>query len=146
MLKMHMSLAVRDVTVTSEFYAALFQSKPTKSRDDYVKFEPEDLPLNISFSTLESARAADTSRHHLGIEFPSQATLDRAFERLSDANLVYGERESSVCCYANQDKFMVRDPDGYQWELYYLLSDTEIKIDPTSTCCASESTKMPCCA
>jgi len=146
MLKMHMSLAVQDVTVTSEFYATLFQSKPTKLRHDYVKFEPEDLPLNISFNALESGRAADTSRHHLGIEFPSQTTLDRAYERLSDANLVHGERETSICCYADQDKFKVRDPDGYQWELYYLLSDTEIKVDPASTCCARESLKTPGCA
>ena len=145
MMKMHMSLAVQDVAATSAFYETLFQSKPSKTKDDYVKFEPEDLAVNISFSALDSGRTVDTNRHHLGIQFPSQAALDQAFDRLLDANLIYGERESSICCYADQDKFNVRDPDGYQWELYYLLSNAEIKIDPTSNCCASDSNKSSCC-
>jgi len=145
MLKVHMSLAVQDVPATSAFYETLFQSPPTKTKDDYVKFEPEDLALNISFTALDTGQTVDTNRHHLGIQFPSQATLDQEFDRLQAANLVYGERESSICCYANQDKFNVRDPDGYQWELYYLLSDSEIKIHPTTNCCASESGKASCC-
>ena len=141
MLKVHISLAVQDVAATSAFYETLFQSRPTKTKDDYVNFEPENLAFHISFTGLDADLTADTNRHHLGIQFPSQATLDQALARLWDAdvNLVYGERESSICCYADQDKFNVRDPDGYQWELYYLLSDSEIKIDPTSNCCASES-------
>lgn len=139
MLKVHMSLAVQDVAATSAFYETLFQSPPTKTKGDYVKFEPENLALNISFTVLDTGRTVDTKRHHLGIQFPSQATLDRAFDRLQAAALVYGERETSICCYADQDKFNVRDPDGYQWGLYYLLSGSEIKIHATTNCCASES-------
>ena len=44
---------------------------------------------------------------------------------LEQAGLVSGTRETSVCCYANQDKFRVTDPNGYEWELYHLLEDTE---------------------
>ena len=145
MLKVHMSLAVRNVATTSEFYKTLFQSEPVKTKNDYVKFEPEDLALNISFRALENGRTVDTNRHHLGIQFPSQAMFDQAFDRLQAANLVSGKRESSICCYADQDKFNVRDPDGYQWELYYLLTDSELKIEATTNCCASESGKASCC-
>ena len=145
MLKVHMSLAVRNVAATSEFYETLFQSEPVKTKIGYVKFEPENLALNISFRALEDGRTVDTNRHHLGIQFPSQAMLDRAFDRLQAADLVSGKRESSICCYADQDKFNVRDPDGYQWELYYLLTDSELKIDATTNCCASESDEVSCC-
>ena len=145
MLKVHLSLAVRNVAATSEFYKTLFQSEPVKTKNDYVKFEPEDLGLNISFRALENGRTVDTRRHHLGIQFPSQATLDQAFGRLQAANLVSGKRERSICCYADQDKFNARDPDGYQWELYYLLSDSEQESEPTANCCASESGKASCC-
>ncbi len=146
MMKVHMSLAVQDIVATSTFYQTLFQSQPAKIREDYVKFEPETLALNISFTALDKARPADPDRHHLGIQFPSQEALNQTFDRLQAANLVVGERESSVCCYADQDKFHVRDPDGYEWELYYLLSDSDIKIDPDSNCCQSESQTTACCS
>ena len=144
MLKVHMSLAVQDVSATSAFYEMLFQSWPIKTKVDYVKFEPADLALNISFTALDTGHTVDTNGYHLGIQFPSQAALDQAFDRLQTANLVHGERKRSICCYADQDKFHVRDPDGYQWELYYLLSDSEIKIHPTGNCCAWESGKANC--
>lgn len=145
MLKVHMSLAVRDVAATSAFYEILLHSRPVKRKDDYVKFAPADLALNISFIALNPGGTIDVNRHHLGIEFPLQATLDHAFDRLQAANLVDGPRESSICCYADQDKFSVRDPDGYQWELYYLLSDSEIKIQPTTNCCAPNPGATSCC-
>ncbi len=139
MQKVHMSLAVADLEATSKFYETLFRSRPVKTKKDYVKFLPEDLALNISFSAAESARSIDTAAYHLGIEFGSQAALDREYDRLQSAGLISGKRETSICCYADQDKFRVHDPDGYEWELYYRLSDSEIRIEPTTTCCAAES-------
>lgn len=139
MQKVHMSLAVENLEATSKFYETLFRSPPVKTKKDYVKFLPEDLALNISFSAAESARPIDTAAYHLGIEFASQAALDREYDRLQGAGLISGKRETSICCYADQDKFRVHDPDGYEWELYYRLSDSEIRIEPTTNCCAAES-------
>lgn len=144
MLKVHMSLPVRDVAATRAFYEALFRSEPVKAKPDYLKFEPDDLALNISF--VETDRPVDTDRH-LGIQYASQTALDEAFTRLQSDDLVHGERESSICCYADQDKFHVRDPDGYEWELYYLLSDSEIKIQADTNCCeaGAEADGASCC-
>lgn len=140
MQKVHMSLPVKDVQVTAKFYEELFQSRPTKVKSDYVKFEPDSVPINISFMPLPSGQAAEPQRHHLGFQFPSQEALDREFARLERLNLVHGKRESSICCYADQDKFHVVDPDGYEWELYYLLSDSDLKIQADTSCCATEET------
>lgn len=145
MQKVHMSLAVADLSATSEFYETLFRSRPVKTKGDYVKFLPEDLALNISFSAAKSTRSVDTGAYHLGIEFPSQAALDREYDRLRGAGLISGKRESSICCYADQDKFKVRDPDGYEWELYYLLSDSEIKMQPNTNCCEVDAGRVACC-
>ena len=37
------------------------------------------------------------------------------------------------CCHANQDKFWVRDPDGVEWEVYYLNYDLDNKPDRVSS-------------
>lgn len=139
MQKVHMSLPVTDLVATERFYSTLFDTTAVKKKTDYLKFEPAQLALNISFVP---APAAMTDRH-LGIQFSTADELDAAYERLKAAGLVSVERETSICCYADQDKFWVRDPDGYEWELYYLLSDSEIKIQETSCCGQAQSNA--CC-
>ena len=78
-------------------------------------------------------------------QFSSLQELDLAFERLSEAGLVSGSRDRSICCYADQDKFWAHDPDGYKWELYYRLSDSETKMQEGTRCCATESDQSVCC-
>jgi hypothetical protein len=51
------------------------------------------------------------------------------------------EEMDTNCCYANQDKFWVVDPDGYHWEVYSFNEDVEFN-DPryakesTTACCS----------
>ena len=54
------------------------------------------------------------------------------------AGLPVREEMDTNCCYANQDKFWVRDPDGVEWEIYHLNYDLEEELAATapSTCCA----------
>ncbi len=35
------------------------------------------------------------------------------------------EEKGVTCCYAQADKFWVRDADGMPWEMYTLLADVE---------------------
>ncbi len=139
-MKMHLSLPVTDIEATAAFYALLLQTAPSKQKHDYVKFEPAELDLNISFA--RTSTRPDTARH-LGLQLETQAELDSHYERLERAGVVVQHRETSVCCYANQDKFWVQDPDGYQWELYVRLEDTEQKMSNTG-CCPSDSSAPSC--
>ncbi len=136
-MRFHTSLPVRDIEATEAFYRVLFDSEPVKKKVDYLKFLPEAGGLNITFH--QTARGSDELRKlHLGFEVSDQTTLDRLYERLERAGLVSARRETSICCYASQDKFWVTDPDGYAWELYVLLEDTEKKVDRETGCCASD--------
>ena len=144
MRKVHLSLPVTDLAATETFYATLFDDRPSKQKPDYLKFEPEELALNISFIPTDALTSADTKRY-LGIQYSSPQELDTAFDRLSAVDLVTGSRETGTCCYADQDKFWVRDPDGYEWELYYLLSDSDTKIQEGTRCCATKSDRSTCC-
>ena len=143
MLKVRLSLPVQDLAATEVFYAILFDTPPSKKKRDYLKFEPSHLGLNISFVPAPAGISPDTARH-LGIQFLSPLELDVAHERLSAANLVSGQRTSSACCHANQDKFWVRDPNGYEWELYCFLSDADTMIQEGTNCCARENTPSCC--
>ncbi len=135
-MRFHTNLPVHDIERTIAFYRVLFDTEPVKVKSDYAKFLPPGLDLNISFhqSANGPGHLADL---HLGVELPDQAAVDQAHRRLADAGLITIERETAICCYANQDKFWVSDPNGYAWELYTLLEDTEQKIEPSS-CCAPE--------
>ncbi len=55
MRKVHLSLPVRDLAATEAFYAALFDDQPSKKKSDYLKFEPEELALNISFVPIDTS-------------------------------------------------------------------------------------------
>jgi catechol 2,3-dioxygenase-like lactoylglutathione lyase family enzyme len=133
-MRFHTSLPVKNIEETVAFYRTLFECEPVKVKADYAKFLPAGGGLNISFHQKPDAVAGLTALH-LGFELADQATLDRAHDRLEKAGLISVARDTSICCYANQDKFWVTDPNGYEWELYHLLEDTELKITPKNDCC-----------
>ena len=137
-MKVHMSLPVSDIEATTRFYEALFAVPPSKVKADYVKFEPDFVPLNISFHTAASGEPHASP--HLGFELASAEELDGHHRRLSEAGLIRVARETGVCCYAEQDKFWVEDPDGHAWEFYHLLADTTQRNTPNpepAGCCPS---------
>lgn len=135
-MRFHTSLPVRDLQATIDFYTTLFGAPPVKTKADYAKFLPPTGGLNISFHHNPDAVGA-LETLHLGFELPDQAALDRVHARVQEAGLISVARDTSICCYANQDKFWVTDPNGYAWELYHLLEDTEVRIEASTTCCAS---------
>ncbi|PCI77858.1 MAG: hypothetical protein COB20_07065 [SAR86 cluster bacterium] len=145
-MRFHTSLPVINIKDTVAFYRVLFDEPPVKTKSDYAKFLPADADLNISFHHSPD-RAKEMRSLHLGFELTDQSGLDNTYQRLKEAGLVSGTRDTTVCCYANQDKFQVTDPNGYEWELYYLLDDTEESISSDTKCCTSptDTTTSSCC-
>jgi catechol 2,3-dioxygenase-like lactoylglutathione lyase family enzyme len=138
LMRFHTSLPVRSIADTSAFYRVLFGAEPAKLKEDYAKFLPEAVALNISFHEHPDAVGA-LAGLHLGLEYSARTELAAAYERLERAGLSPTRRETSTCCYASQDKFWVTDPSGYRWELYYLVEDRPERIDPASSCCAERA-------
>jgi len=134
-MKVHLSLPVSDIEKTRVFYDALFNSPAVKVKADYAKYLPDHIPLNISFN--KTSKALELNRH-LGLQLESSEALEAEHTRLEKAGLISKTRNDSICCYARQDKFWVLDPDGYEWELYYLIEDSEIRDAQIQgdSCCA----------
>ncbi|MNL88760.1 Cadmium-induced protein CadI [compost metagenome] len=41
------------------------------------------------------------------------------------------------CCYALQDKVWVTDPDGHQWEIFFVIQGDVAPLEnQDATCCA----------
>ncbi|WP_395373688.1 ArsI/CadI family heavy metal resistance metalloenzyme [Marinicella sp. W31] len=133
-MKVHLSLPVTNIESTQSFYDVLFNSSAVKVKSDYAKYLPEHIPLNISFT--KTSRELQLDRH-LGIQLDSRQALDAEYERLKKAGIISQAKKDSVCCYARQDKFWVSDPDGYAWELYFLMEDSEVRDDElrSDSCC-----------
>jgi len=125
--RMHVSLYVSDINKTVAFYKSFFGVEPEKVKGDYTKFVLNKPSLIISF--VENKDKVSDQFGHLGFQVESKQILERYLASAQLGNIVDKEEIETACCYAVQDKFWVKDPDGYQWEVYYFHEDTEFN-DP----------------
>ncbi|MBF0696066.1 ArsI/CadI family heavy metal resistance metalloenzyme [Actinomyces bowdenii] len=121
--RVHISLDVADVAASIPFYSVLFDCSPSKVKDDYAKFEPEEPSLNLSINQHEEITS---SSGHYGIQVKSTAEVENARTRLASAGFVITEESETACCYAVQTKIWVVDPDGNMWEVFVV---TEAEAD-----------------
>ena len=133
--KVHVHLTASDLEKSKAFYKRLFNTAPVKERPDYAKFLPELGPLNLAISQGRP-ESGKTVAGHFGIQVESSEIVRRELARVKDAGLAVREEMNHTCCYANQDKLWVVDPDGVEWEVYHLNYDTQEKDGKAASCCA----------
>ena len=118
---MHLSLFVEDMGASVAFYEVLFGVKPTKSFDDYAKFDVVEPP--VVFSLQPRARRAGASLSHMGLRMKTAEQVLAVQRRLIDARYKISRQDGVTCGYAIQSKCWVFDPDGNPWEIYVLEQD-----------------------
>lgn len=151
-LKPHISLNVKNVTESVEFYKKLFGVEPVKfikgnttthsivrenlglesekPRFGYAKFDVENPPLNFVLNEVPYSEGGTLS--HLGIQVATTDDVLKVRERWSESGLLTVDEMKVDCCYALQDKTWARDPDGNEWEAFVVLENTE----PSAEACA----------
>jgi len=140
--RMHVSLYVSDIQATVDFYTIFFGTEPVKLKNDYAKYILEKPSLIISF--VENKERVQSNFGHLGFQVETEYELNKKMELADRFKLISKIEEGVNCCYAKQDKFWVKDPDGVQWEVYYFHEDAEFN-DPFYTqseaeaCCTSKN-------
>lgn len=138
-LKPHISLNVKNIAASVEFYQKLFGIDPLKfipaekgnGRGGYAKFDVEHPPLNLALNEVPYTPGGGLS--HLGIQVAASADVLELRERWHAAGLTTVDEMNTDCCYALQDKAWARDPDGNEWEAFVVLADTQ----PTGDACAA---------
>lgn len=118
--KVHIHLKVSDLARSMAFYRKLW-GDPVKEKPDYAKFLPPFAPLNLAITAGSPAGAAS----HFGIQMTSPQEVQKQLARIKAEGIPVREEMGVDCCYANQDKFWVRDPDGTEWEIYSINHDLE---------------------
>ena len=125
--RIHVSLNVRDLAASVQFYERLFGQTAVKRKHDYAKFMPSrpDVNLALNQSSDSVARGAGLSPvSHWGIEVASLDEVQQYKARLEAAGVEIAlEEKDEVCCYALQDKIWVHDPDGNAWEVFHVQAD-----------------------
>ncbi len=150
-LKAHISINVRNVERSVEFYRKMLGIEPSKVRAGYAKFDVQNPPLNLAMNEVALGEEGKISRlSHLGIQVGSTEDVLAMRERWRAAGLATRDEMQTACCYAVQDKSWVADPDGNHWEVFVVLEDN-LPENQSSACCgtqtaAPQTTQIaPCC-
>lgn len=138
--KMHVSLYVSNLAATVNFYNSFFNQPADKVKQAYAKYILEEPALIISF--VENPERVASNFGHLGFQVESQEEMHKRLDQARNLGIVHKEEIGTACCYAVQDKFWVKDPDGTQWEVYYFHGDSEFN-DPHYELGNSEACCMP---
>ncbi len=143
-LKAHISINVRDIERSVDFYRRMLGIEPSKLRAGYAKFDVQNPPLNLAMNEMAPGDERKVSRlSHLGIQVGSTEDVLATRERWIAAGLTTRDEMRTSCCYAVQDKTWVADPDGNEWEVFVVLEDN-LPENQSSACCGipNDASKM----
>jgi len=136
-MRPHLSLDVRDVPTSIEFYRKVFGVPPQKQTTDYAKFDLTEPPLNLS---LVSSTGTISSVNHFGIEVESADDIAKWKQRLLERGILEKVEEGIACCFTRQDKLWFTDPDGNPWEVF--MAHEQLAVTGTlknTGCCVPKS-------
>ena len=100
MKRLHVHVAVEDLTQSIGFYSALFDAKPTVVKPDYAKWMLDDPRVNFAIST----RGRQPGLDHLGIQVENKAELHEVYARLGKAGgavIEQGRRRAAMLSRRN---------------------------------------------
>ncbi len=146
-LRPHLSFPTQKLPEAKRFYSALFGIGPSKAEEDYLKFDLQEPPLNLSI-TLTTKPVVVTGEHY-GIEVSSPEEVDQWRLRSAERGLKLPPLQQPTCCYAEQTKFWLSDPDGRPWEVFAVSADADHLGERSQTAGAGAETAQnegSCCA
>lgn len=146
MKRLHVHIAVNDITQSIGFYSALFATRPSVVKDDYAKWMLDDPRVNFAISS----RGREPGLDHLGIQVEDAGELQDVYARLRAAGGNVVEQGQTACCYAKSEKAWIDDPAGIAWETFLTSGESITYGDGTgenavriahakpSACCAPQ--------
>jgi catechol 2,3-dioxygenase-like lactoylglutathione lyase family enzyme len=136
-MRPHLSLDVRNVPLSVEFYQKVFGVAPQKQTTDYAKFDLTAPSLNLA---LVSSRGTVSAVNHLGIEVESTDEIAAWKQRLLEQGILEKVEDNIACCFARQDKLWFTDPDGNPWEVFTVHEQLAVTGTLKNTgCCVPKS-------
>jgi hypothetical protein len=142
MKRMHVHVAVPDISDAIGFYSALFSAQPAVVKPDYAKWMLDDPRVNFAIST----RGRQPGLDHLGIQVEVGDELSEVYARLRQAGGAVIEQGQTSCCYAKSEKSWIDDPAGISWETFLTTGENTEYGDGTGERGARLAHAEACCA
>jgi len=142
-LKAHISINVRNVERSVDFYRKMLGIEPSKVRTGYAKFDVQSPPLNLALNEVPDLAGAG-ALSHLGLQVKSTDDVLAIRQRWAEAGLVTRDEMQTDCCYATQDRTWVHDPDGNEWEAFVVLKDNLPEVAGAAACCSTRAVEPAC--
>ena len=114
MKRLHVHVAVDDLSQSIGFYSALFAAQPAVVKTDYAKWMLDDPRVNFAIST----RGRQPGLDHLCIQVENRGELHEVYGRLHRAGGEVADQGQTTCCYAKSEKAWIDDPAGISWETF----------------------------
>jgi catechol 2,3-dioxygenase-like lactoylglutathione lyase family enzyme len=146
-MRPHVSINVRNLKNSVDFYSKVFGVKPQKQSESYAKFDLKSPALNFAMHEVGEGRNK-SQVNHFGIEVDSVDDVESWLKKVESQNLPTLKEEAANCCYAKQDKFWFEDPDGNSWEVFFVHEQLPvIGAEPPKVVAKVNScgTKTNCC-
>ena len=144
MKRLHVHVAVNDLSQSIGFYSALFATQPAVIKTDYAKWMLDDPRVNFAIST----RGREPGLDHLGIQVEDKDELQEVYARLREAGGNIIEQGQTACCYAKSEKSWIDDPAGIAWETFLTTGESTNYGDGTgeNTARLAHEKQGACCA
>src|SRR5437016_3720524 len=120
MKRLHVHVAVENLSRSINFYSALFAAQPAVVKTDYAKWMLDDPRVNFAIST----RGRQPGLDHLGIQVENADELQEVYGRLRKAGGNIIEQGQTACCYAKSEKSWIDDPAGIAWETFLTTGES----------------------
>ena len=127
MKRLHVHMAVENLSQSIGFYSALFAAQPAVIKTDYAKWMLDDPRVNFAIST----RGRQPGLDHLGIQVENADELQEVHARLRNAGGNVIEQGQTACCYAKSEKSWIDDPAGIAWETFLTTGESTTYGDGT---------------
>ncbi len=121
--KLELNLLVADLPAAIRFYGSLLGLPPVRQWPEFARFDIDEPPVSLTLRSGTETHAG--AINHVGFRLDDVARLIDVQHRLELAGIATEREEGVECCYSQQTKFWVTDPDGNLWEIYTLDDDAD---------------------
>lgn len=118
-MRPHLSINVRNLEASVNFYSKVFGVEPQKRSESYAKFDLKEPAFNFTMHEVADGRVLSRV-NHLGLEVMSEDAVETWKSKFEALKIETVSEEGTECCYAKQDKFWFQDPDGHSWEVFFV--------------------------
>ena len=142
MKRMHVHVAVDDLSRSIGFYSALFDAKPAVGQTRLCQMDAGGSARQLC--NLDT-RPHGWPRSPWHCRLENKTELHEVYARLNKAGGTVIEQGETACCYAKSEKSWIDDPAGISWETFHTTGENTDYGDGSGEPVARIAHEKACC-